>query len=193
MIGNNFNLKKPGYSLVEVIVSVTLFSVIILTATSIFKMVVDSQRSALAAQNVQESLKYFLEVTGKEMRMAQKNNGICPGIDNDKVFKVATDVNGGDVLSFKNYYGECVAYYLSPDTTDSSIQRFTIDRHKGAVGGFDYISPRKINIDSLHFIVNESTSTQPVVTLNLTAHAWDQQKFDTKMTIQTSITSRYYK
>jgi len=68
MIGN----KQPAFSLIEVVVSVALFSAVILSATGIFKMVIDSQRGAMAAQNVQESLKFFLEVTGKEIRMARK-------------------------------------------------------------------------------------------------------------------------
>jgi len=64
------NKSDRGFTLIEVIVSVALFSVIILGATQIFSLVIDSQRSAIATQNVKESLKYFLEVTAKEMRMA---------------------------------------------------------------------------------------------------------------------------
>jgi len=176
---------QPGFSLIEVIVSVALFSVIILSATQIFKMVVDNQRNALAAQNVQESLKYFFEVTGKEMRMAQKNNGVCPGIPADKIFVITTGV-AGQKLIFKNYYNQCVTYVLA---ADGDSQRFQVTRNT-ATG---FISPQKIKIDNLYFVLSESDYTQPLLTMNLKAHALNAPQYKSDMTIQTSITSRYYK
>ena len=176
---------RPGFSLIEVIVSVTIFSVIILSATGIFKMVVDNQRNALASQNVQESLKYFFEVTGKEMRMAQKNHGVCPGIPDDEIFVVTTGVSGQKLI-FKNYYEQCVAYELA---LDGGNQRFQITRN--AATGF--ISPQKIVIDNLYFVLNEGTYLQPMITMNLKAHALSSPQLKSEMIIQTSITSRYYK
>lgn len=177
--------KKKGFTLVEVLVSVALFSIIILAATEIFKLVVDSQRSALATQNVQESLKYFLEVTGKEIRMAQKDNGVCADVPDDKIFVVSSNALG-DVLTFKNYYDQCVSYSLA---ADGDNQRFRVARNTEA----DFISPAKIRIEDLHFILNESISTQPMVTINLRAYALSEAQFKSDMAIQSSLTSRYYK
>lgn len=195
MAGNNFRkLKLPslklwrieeGFSLIELMVSVALFSVIIIAATQIFKLVVDAQRGAMATQNVEESLKYFSEVTGKEMRMALKNPiNPCPGISPTQIF-VASD--NGDRLIFQNRYGECVTYQLEPD--ENGQQRFQITRGTN----FDFITPAKIKIDTLKFKVSAEESTQPMVTLNLKAYATGQGQFKSDMTIQTSITSRYYK
>ncbi|MFA5154967.1 MAG: hypothetical protein WC453_00885 [Patescibacteria group bacterium] len=179
------NCRAAGFSLMEVVMSVTIFVVIILSATGIFKLVIDSQRSALAAQNVQESLKYFFEVVDKEIRMAQINKGVCPGIPNNRVYTVTTG-SLGDSLSFRNYYNQCVTYSLVADGTN---QRFQVSRN----GIADFISPKKIKIDTLHFILNDLGAVQPMVTLNLRAHALDQEKFQSDMVIQTSLTSRYYK
>jgi prepilin-type N-terminal cleavage/methylation domain-containing protein len=193
MIGINKNSRNflNGFTLIEVIISVVLFSIIILSATEIFKMVVDSQRSALATQNVQESLKYFFEVTDKEIRMAQKNKNFCnlgPGTDNNTIF-VVTATSTGDVLSFRNYYNQCVSYYLGPDISATTTQRFKISRNTVA----DYISPSLINISNLHFSLSASTTTQPMVTINLKANALNEAQFKSEMTIQTSLTSRYYR
>ena len=182
----NRQSQSAGFSLIEVVVSVALFSVIILSTTQIFKMVIDSQRSALATQNVQESLKYFLEVIGKEIRMAQKDDGICVLVPDDKIFVVATNAYG-DALYFKNYYNQCVAYYLY---NDGDAQRFQISRGVDT----DFISPAKIRIDTLNFVLaEEALTTQPAVTLNLKAHALGQGEFKSEMDIQTTMTSRYYK
>ncbi len=187
MTGNKYK-KIAGFSLIEVLISVTLFAIIILSTTQIFKMVVDGQRGAIAAQNVEESLKYFSEVTGKEMRMAQKNSdSFCPGIPADKIFLVTPINSNSDSLSFKNRYGECVTYQLGLDTNGN--QRFIIKRDVPS----DFITPAKIKIDVLHFIDSETTQTQPMVTINLKAHATERVQFRSDMTLQTSITSRYYK
>lgn len=180
--------KMEGMSLIEVIVSVALFSVIIMSATQIFKMVIDGQRSALAAQNVQESLKYFLEVTGKEIRMAQKNDNFCYVDDYPGQIYRVTSGSFGSNLFFRNYYGECVAYSLILDSEGN--RRFHIQRDSQE----DFISPEKIRIDYLNFILSAApTSTQPLITMNLKAWALDQAQFKSEMTIQTSLSSRYYK
>lgn len=195
MIGARKNLQKidrsassqmaAGFSLMEVIISVALFSVIILSATGIFKLVIDGQRSAIATQNVQESLKYFLEVINKEMRMAQKNEAVCPGIPDDEIF-IVSETGSSDTLIFKNYYNQCVTYSL---VSDGDSQRFQVSRNSET----GFISPAKIWIDDLDFVLNASTSTQALLTVNLRAHALNERQFQSEMTLQTSVASRYYK
>jgi prepilin-type N-terminal cleavage/methylation domain-containing protein len=180
--------SRPAFSLIEVLISVALFAVIILSSTQIFKMVIDSQRNALATQNVQDSLKYFLEVTAKEMRMAQKNKGVCAGIPAEEIF-IITATTTGQILSFKNYYNQCVSYFLAPDTVTTTTKRFKITRSALA----DFISPNKINLDSLNFILSAATTTQPLVTINITAHALNEAQFKSSLIIQTGVSSRYYK
>ncbi len=189
MIGNK---KKSGFTLIELIVSIALFSVIILITTNIFLLVINSQRSAIATQNVQESMKYFLEVIGKEMRMAQKDpQHTCSAVPANRIFMVSQDADGNDILVFKNYYDQCVTYDIAPDVKDPSIKRFQIVRSGGIVG---FISPAQITIDHLYFTLKpSSSSTQAMITINVKAHALNEAKFKSSMTIQTSITSRYYK
>ena len=184
MIGINFkkNQKKRGFSLIEVLVSVSLFVIIIMSATEIFKMVIEGQRDAIASQNVQESLKYFFEVIGKEMRMARRNDGSCVNVPIGQIFHVSN--NGlGDVLYFKNFHEQCVAYQLA---TDNDTQRFRITRNVNT----GFISPQKINIEALRFSLD--STGQPTVTVSIKAWAVGENRFKSEMEIQTSITSRYY-
>jgi prepilin-type N-terminal cleavage/methylation domain-containing protein len=186
--------QRLGFTLIEVLVSVSLFTIIILGASQIFKMVINSQRSAIATQNVQESLRYFLEVIGKEIRMAQRNSdGLCAGIPPTEIFVVTTDSFGNNVLNFKNYYNQCVTYYLSLDPVATTTERFKISRNNAGVVQSDFISPLQINLDSLHFVLTESSSTQPTITINLRAHAVNEAQYKSTMTIQTSLASRYYR
>ncbi len=184
---------KAAFSLIEILVSVSLFVVIIISTTSIFKLSIDAQRNSISSQNVQESLKYFLEVVAKEMRMAQKDRGDCSGDpgNSNKVFIISGD---NHILSFKNSYGECVTYRIE---NLNGVERFLVNRRltDGSVNREDFISPGKINIDSLKFYLKGSYSdnSQEMITINLKASATDEDKFKSEMVIQTSVTSRYYK
>jgi len=179
-----FRYRTAGFSLMEVLVSVSVFIVLLISATQIFKLVIDGQRSAIATQNVQESLKYFLEVISKEIRTAQINKSggeICGGVPNGAIF-----LTTGPDLYFRNYYGQCVVYG-TPSYGDT--QQFQVFRD-GLVG---FISPRSVKIDSLRFVVDQSPDTQPTVTIKIDAWALKQGKFDSEIKIQTSVTSRQYR
>lgn len=178
--------KVSAFSLIEIIVSVSIFSVIILSMTGIFKMVVDGQRGAIATQNVQESLKYFLEVVNKEIRMAVRSEGGC-GVDSGDIFNLVQDTTG-DSLYFKNFYGECVVYATEVDNQTGS-KRFKIYRG----GNTGYISPKQINIDELDFVLNSSSINQDLITINIKARALNAPNTEAAMILQTSLSSRYYK
>ena len=181
---------KKGFTLIEVLISTALFVVIITMAMNVFELVIKSQQSAIATQNVEESLKYFLEVTSKEIRMAKRNSdGLC-NLPTSDVYKTETAANG-DRLIFKNYHGQCVSYELKQMADGTN--RFMIVRN----GQADYyITPAKISVDELHFVVNPPSSQsnfQPTVTMELVAHALGSDINKSTMRIQTTLSSRYYK
>jgi type II secretory pathway component PulJ len=182
------NIKKSnlaGVSLIELMVSVTIFVIILMSMTSIFKMVIDSQRAAIATQNVQESLKYFFEVISKEIRMAQRTGSGCSQLANRR-FAIGSNAYG-DVLYLRNYHNECVTYDLALDEND--VKRFRVER-----GAFkDYLSPANVNISNLKFIVTEEANEQAYVSINLSAHSVGREKEISTLHVQTTITSRYYR
>ena len=184
-INNNNNNIKKAFSLIEVIVSVAIFSVIILITSQIFSLTVNAQRNAIASQNVQESLKYFLEVMAKEIRMALPDEiGDC-GVSPGNIYSLTEGVNE-DTLKFKNYEEQCVEYTIN---IDNEVSRFQITRD----GNTGYISPLEININHLDFELDNDSLKQPLVTVNIEAEALNLKDAKSQMTIQTSVSSRYYK
>lgn len=197
MIGAKFmnllkrvNLKassssRGGFTLVEILVATTIFVVIMLSATSIFKYAFEGQKKSLMSQNVQESLRYFLEVIGKEIRMAQRDNGVCSDVPDDQIFATTTNAFG-DVLYFKNYHGQCVHYYLFGA---GGFTRFTVGRD----AALDYISPLSVDVSDLKFVVQEEDGKQPFVTLSFKGEAVTPSGGRAEaINVQTSIVSRYY-
>lgn len=189
-------ISKSGFTLIEVMVSVVLFTMIILSVTGIFKTAIDAQRNAIAAQNVQESLKYFFEITGKEMRAAIKNNSACDPADVPigSVFGVRGFSSMNEILTFENYHGECVTYSL---LEDGDVLRFAISRRNNLGTKVDFISPAKIHVGTLHFTVKQPSIhqpyQQPLVTMSLKASSVGTSQFASEMIMQTSISSRYYR
>jgi len=186
--------SEKGVSLLELVVAVALFVVIILASTQIFKMVIDGQRNALAAQNVQESIRYAMEKISKEIRMAQISNEECrqlfspPAEAVNKVFNL-TGANN-DILYFKNQDDVCVAYYL-----DNSRLKSTIEVRGN--GYTDFLTPAKIEASNLKFHVVDdeigaSHSVQPYVTVVMDIQAVGLAVHQQKMKIQFTVSSRYY-
>jgi len=180
----------PAFSLIEIIIATALFSMVIISATAIFKMTIDSQRRAIASQNVQESLKYFLEVISKEIRMAQADSkDQCSlALSKNKVFSATSDSSGNSILKFKNYYDECVTYWVNEED-----QRFYIKRVPTGSGGEGFpISPMKINIKKMFFGVTASSTAQEQVLVSIQAENADSERESSAMTLQTTLSSRYY-
>ncbi len=177
---------KPGVTLMEVLVSVTIFVILMLSATEIFQMVLVGQRYSLANQNLQENIKYFFEVVSKEVRMAQRNSGgVCGSIPSDRLFATSTNAYG-DILYLQNYHGECVSYYLN--SVDGQV-RFMVSRD----GVPAYLTPKKVQMLDLGFVVVEEVGTQPYVVVNILAEATLRADETTELRLQTTIGSRYYK
>ena len=190
-----FLKNKKGYSLIEMIVAVSLFSVVFLMIMTIYLSMVDSQRSVIASQNIQESMKFALEVMSKEMRSAQISNDTCnPGCLRDgpakKVFNkcfAGTD----SILYFKDKYGLCVSYFLELDV--DGVSRLKVRR-----GVELFITPNDISVENLDFYVYDDEvddfhSMQPYVTMRMdTESSGSKEMHKHRTSLQTTISSRYY-
>jgi prepilin-type N-terminal cleavage/methylation domain-containing protein len=182
-----YKYNKSGFSLIEMLVAISIFVIIILASTRIFQLVVQGQRQAIAAYHVQENLKYFFEVMSKEVRMATIDTaGDCYPVGAVNTLYIPE----GEHLYFKNFKGECVHYFIEDD---NGVNRFKIERG----GNSGYITSSNININSLKFIVKDSVvegmqTQQASVTVNLNAEAIASELDKAEMTLQTTITSRYY-
>jgi len=173
--------QDKGTSLIELLVAITLFSILILSSTQIFKMVVDGQRNAISAQNVQENVRYAFEKISKEIKMAQISNKECLSSGVNKIFNTIDNE-----LYFKNKDENCVKYYLENN-------RLKIDI--AAITGF--ITPEKIEISNLKFYIVDDLigafhSTQPYVVIAMDVEATGQAIHKQKMKIQITVSSRYY-
>lgn len=91
--------KREGFTLLELLVAVSIFGIIIGSIAGTFASVVNAHRKAIAMQNVEEAGRYILEMMGKEIRMSNAN----------------VTLNGSDTLSITNSLGTPVVYQFVND------------------------------------------------------------------------------
>jgi len=170
--------SAAGFTLLELVVGMGIFILIMTASTAIFQQVMSGQLQALSAQNTQEAMRYALEVSAKEMRMAQKDfDGICTNGQAGKIFVASAD---NKTLYFKNEYDQCVVY-----TSDSGV--FKIAR---GGSGYENLTPDEISVTNLKFY--PKSDNQEAVTVTMTINSLGQYFYQSQMDTQTTISSRYY-
>ncbi len=181
----NIIKNNKGVTLLELMVAVSLFAFTLISATQVFKVVIDGQRDAIASQDMQESIRYTFERVAKEIRMANKDaTSTCTGLP-DKVYDVSP---AEDELYFLNYKNECITYF----TSDGRL-RMTWDPPGGPPQTMP-LTPRKIRINNLKFSVDDDLGTeQSRVTMLIDLQVdTDIKKHQQRLRMQTTISSRYY-
>jgi len=186
----NILKNKSGTSLIEIMFAVSIFVILIGLTLSIFKSTVESQKSAIAAQNTQESMRFLFEIMSKEIRSAKIMDSGCDGFFTILSDKKIYYINGG-VLYFKNKDDECVAYYV--DANDD----FAIERDNG-VGALP-VTPNDIKVTDLDFFVADNdigvlpdAKIQPRVTIKIEVEANSSGAHKQHMIMQTTVSSRRY-
>lgn len=173
--------NNNGVTLLELMVSVALFAITIITASTLFQTVVKSQREAIVSQEMQENMRYAYEKIGKEIRTAKKDetNSCIPF---GRIYWT-----NGTKLMFLNYHDKCVCYYLSAGRFYVSDK--TCESSPNALP----LTPAKIVISNLGFQVTDSAAAvQAAVTMKMHINVFVQGTINENIDMQTSLSSRYY-
>ena len=191
---NNQTLKNSqGFTLIEMMVAVSIFSIVILAATGILNYVLKGQVASVASQNVQESMRYALEVMSKEIRTAQIANNTCYAAATKIIYSVYIDPfqsdPGTDSLRFKNKDGNCVLYYVKNKRLIIQRDNFPTPLP---------ITPDEIEITDLKFKILDDNigafhTVQPLVVMSMDVKSKNTFVKDKKVRIETAVSSRYYR
>ncbi|MDP3991097.1 MAG: prepilin-type N-terminal cleavage/methylation domain-containing protein [Candidatus Nealsonbacteria bacterium] len=99
--------RNGGFTLIEMLVAVSIFTLLVGAGSGVFISVLKSQRYTLAMQEVLDQSSYLMEYMSRTARMAQKDlTGVCTG-------SAKTNYgSAGQCLKFLNYKGECQQFCL---------------------------------------------------------------------------------
>jgi len=164
---------EGGYSLIELLVSITVFVMIISVNSNIFISAIKGQEKAIATQNVSDSARYLMEVMSKELRVARINSFVLNG---------ASDISF--VSGAEHRLNKTIRFYLDngnvmfdDDTTDTNPAK-------------PITSTKNVTVQSLVFTLNNQL-TQPKITVvvNVNSKGTDPKSSDS-IILQTTISPR---
>ncbi|MCK5490648.1 MAG: type II secretion system protein [Candidatus Pacebacteria bacterium] len=163
---------KNGFTLIETIVALGLFSIVITSVVGIFVSGTVSQKMTLELYIVQREAGYLMETMSRELKMATI---------------IADDQEdlSGSIIEFTNYESEVTIYCRADENGVCDVTGDYISRN-GAV-----ISSSDTMINNLVFYTSEDFSaSQPMVTIAMNIESIGQHK--TEILLQNSVVIRIY-
>ncbi|MEK7606343.1 MAG: type II secretion system protein [Patescibacteria group bacterium] len=166
-----------GFTLVEMIVSVFIFSIVMLIATGALVSIVEANRKAQSVKSVMNNLNFALDSMTRAIRVGTAYDCGVSSCDPDQ---------GTEEFNFLSTDGEEIHYRFNK--TDMSLERSTD-------GGINYLAltAPEVDIEVLKFYVRGERSTdneQPRVLLVFQGFAGPEGKTRTVFSLQTLITQR---
>jgi len=175
----NKRLKMiQGFTLIEMIVAVALFTVVVVVSTGALMTIIDANRKARSLQTVMDNLNFAMESMARNLRTGYSYE--CGGI-------AGNCPNGENSIVFTDQNGDSVEYEFSELSGLGSI---TISKN-GAMA--KSITSPEVDIDSMLFYVtglDAGDSRQPLVTISINGIAGTMESTRTEFSIQTTISQR---
>lgn len=161
-------MKQQGFTLIEIIVAIGIFTAVITMALATFLNISNIQRKAGALRATNDNLNFALEVMSREIRSGKD---YCDSLCSASSF------------NFTNSQDETIVYKLN---------NFSIERSVNGETFLSLTSP-EIKIDNLTFIVmgeSAGDKKQPRVTIILNGSSVDPKIAELKLNIQTTVSQR---
>ncbi|MDQ1299563.1 MAG: putative Type pilus pilin [Patescibacteria group bacterium] len=176
------SLTQRGYSLLEMIVSLGIFSMVMLVVMGAYVTLISLDRQARANNQLAASLSFAVESMARSMRTGTSYDCNAGG-------NPLNCSSGGGTISFLDSQGQIISYIQK---SDGSIGQCT-----GTPGCLDNnavsLTDRRINITSLRFYVRGvgvNDDTQPNVTFVIAGTMTTDAGEVTDFSIQTGATQR---
>jgi len=174
--------KKSGFTLMEILISVSILAIIILGINKIYFSILENQRSTIAQNFVHSDIEYFLRLASNNIRLAQKSDGTMCSVPLNKFF-----VLSGDDNIFFSKDDICWSFYLSTNDEGNGEIRFY---NSDPIIIDQALTSSNSDILDLSFVIEDNISTgQPLVTILVKAAPKDNP--DNYIYAQTSVSIKY--
>jgi prepilin-type N-terminal cleavage/methylation domain-containing protein len=189
-LNSNKNKEKKGFTLVEMIVSLFVFSIAALVASGAFLSIISADKKAQSAKTVINNLNYSLESISREVRLG--SSYYCSTIVGDNYPSVSSsqDCDGGNYLAFKDSSGSNYkAYYFKDDGILYKCDATSGDALSNSTC-YSRVTSSGLKINSGVFIVSNSNTDYARVRVYIEGIAGDKEKTQTQFKVQTTIAKR---
>jgi len=189
-----------GFTLVELMVAIAIFSVVMVTATSALLNVIDANNKARAIKTAINNISFALEGISKDMRVG--TNYLCaddPGVLSNRDEVGQSCPNGGSYIGYRSTRADKIdnkyqyAFYRYNDT-EKSIEECLEQDSKTCYGASDFsrITSEEVQITNANFYVLNTgdLTVQPKMIMTISGEAGSKEKIKTTFDLQTSISQR---
>jgi len=167
-------MKNKGFTLIELVIALAIFSIVALSMSSIAFSIIQGQRKAFALQNTQEVSRHILESMSKEIRMS----AIVTGAGNFTGLSI-TDVDA----DADGLMDDDVDYQF--DNTNNRLRR----QINGGV--WQDLNPTELEVTGAFYIKKDMFPVRAMVTIVMTVRsATDKAESRAEIYLQSSVSSR---
>jgi prepilin-type N-terminal cleavage/methylation domain-containing protein len=164
----NINKNNKGFSLIEMIVAVGLFTVAITISLGALLNINDLGRRAEAIRTVNDNVNFSLEAMMREIRAGSNY----------------VSYSQTNMFTLTNNLGQTITYRLNINKIERSVN--------GAA--YSALTSSDINITNLIFVVHGQVAgdnLQPVVTISINGFSgWEKERTKSILRLQTTISQR---
>lgn len=183
-LSNNREYRR-GFTLIELMVSVALFSVVLVLSVSTLLVLIDANRKAQALKSVVNNLSFGVDSVTRTIRTG--HTFYCDDDVDDMPEDTQACATGATGITLTADTGALVGYRLE----GTAIERRIVDGEDDT----DWIAltAPEVEVSELRFYVTgaaEDDGLQPTVTLVVRGEAGTDLETDTTFNIQTTVTQR---
>jgi len=173
-------MKNKGFTLVEMLVSLAIFSILLVAVLNTFVKGYYYQKRVAEMQAVEREGSYLMELISREIRMASD-------INNSQA-----DLDGAYKLTFRDHDGSPIQYCFTDAhgncSNAHSGENFSVRRDNG---DWQQVNSSGVKVTNLSFFTSESFSdTQPLITISMRIQSVKEPSVST--VLQTSVAMRLY-
>ena len=194
-INHNKNLQpttyhlqpNKGFTLVEMLVSISVFMVVMLVAAGSLLSIIDGNSKAQSLKSAINNLNFALESMQKNIRVGTNytcnygGTSSCPNGDTVMDLRSYKDLNNDTLIN------DYVTYRFN----NSSIERcISVNSRCSSGSVFTRLTAQEVTITDMKFYVDNSS--QPRVSLTISGEAGTKQKIKTNFNLQTTVSQRAF-
>ena len=169
------NNHKDGFTLVEMLVSIALFSIVLTIAIGSIFTIIDSSRKSQTLTLVMNNLNFSLEVMTRDIKTADPAEIEILGTFDDPILKVI------------DQEGDTIKYLY--DSDDQTIRK-SVKKPSQPESGYISIISDDVVIESFIFEKFDGDNGQPLIILVINGYAQITERIRSDFDIQTSVSPR---
>lgn len=211
---NYFNYKnKKGFTLVEMIVSLAIFSIVATVALGALVSIVSANKKAQTLQSTITNLNFALESLSREMRVGGKyhceNNQVGTFNPGSSLSPLSCDADANNFLAFESSRKitgpsattcfAVIAYKFELNTATADPNDYILSRAEqescndtlGSAGSIPFIpiiSPEDVRITN--FAIQVTNNTYPLAFIMISGYTGVRDREKTEFTVQTAVSPR---